>query len=166
MTLAFAHAILRGSDLTNARDGVIMIARLLFSVLLAFATPALAEDAAKTPANEPAKAPPMAELMRLPAYIYAWQGMMAGETPPKWVTTFGATLDGPPTPTIPVPLDGETYTLGFTCKPNDCEANQLYVLFAPQGRDAWGMLAAGNGISWLGRPDKRIQDAITGALRK
>ncbi|ODS00466.1 hypothetical protein AUC69_00985 [Methyloceanibacter superfactus] len=92
--------------------------------------------------------------------------MLAGETPPEWVTTFGATLDGPPTPTIPVPLDGETYTLGFTCKANDCEANQLYVLFAPQARDAWGMLASPEGISWLGRPNKRIQDAITDALRK
>ncbi|HUU66541.1 MAG TPA: Ivy family c-type lysozyme inhibitor [Methyloceanibacter sp.] len=147
-----------------------MIARLLFAVLLAFAAPALAQnapiDAAKAPAEDPAKAPPMADLMRLPAYIYAWQGMVVGETPPQWVTDFGATLDGPPTPTIPVPLDGETYTLGFTCKPNDCEANQLYVLFAPQGRDAWGMLANADSISWLGKPDKRIQDAITEALRK
>jgi hypothetical protein len=135
-----------------------MLARFLFAVLLL--SPALA------PALAADKGPVMAELMKQPAYIYAWQGMMAGEMPPPWVTAFGATLDGPPTPTIPVPLDGETYTLGFTCKPNDCEANQLYVLFAPQGRDAWGMLAAGDGISWLGQPDQRIQDAITGALRK
>jgi hypothetical protein len=149
-----------------------MIARLLFAVLLAFAAPALAQstptDTAKDgPAGTtPAKAPSMGELMRLPAYVYAWQGMLVGETPPAWVTEFGATLDGPPTPTIPVPLDGETYTLGFTCKANDCEVNQLYVLFAPDGRDAWGMLAGPDGVSWLGRPDKRIQDAITGALRK
>ena len=150
-----------------------MIARLLFAVLLAFAAPALAQnapqdtptDAAAAPAAPPAS-PPMAELLKLPAYIYAWQGMVAGETPPQWVTEFGANLDGPPVPTIPVPLDGEIYTLGFTCKPNDCEANQLYVLFAPQARDAWGMLAADGGVSWLGRPDKRIQDAVTSALRK
>jgi len=135
-----------------------MLVRLSLLLLLVTLTPALAADAPKGPA--------MGKLMKLPAYIYAWQGMMSGETPPPWVTEFGATLDGPPTPTIPVPLDGETYTLGFTCKANDCEANQLYVLFAPEGRDAWGMLAAGDGISWLGRPDKRIQDAITAALRK
>ena len=139
-----------------------MIARLLFAVLLAFAAPALAQN---TP-TDTTKAPPMGELLRLPAYVYAWQGMLVGETPPAWVTEFGATLDGPPTPTIPVPLDGETYTLGFTCKANDCEVNQLYVLFAPDGRDAWGMLAGPDGVSWLGRPDKRIQNAITGALRK
>ncbi|MGB6909686.1 MAG: Ivy family c-type lysozyme inhibitor [Methyloceanibacter sp.] len=135
-----------------------MLVRLLLLLLLVTLTPALAADGPKGPA--------MGELMKQPAYIYAWQGMVAGETPPQWVTEFGATLGGPPTPTIPVPLDGETYTLGFTCKANDCEANQLYVLFAPEGRDAWGMLAAGDGISWLGRPDKRIQDAITEALRK
>ncbi|ODS00465.1 hypothetical protein AUC69_00980 [Methyloceanibacter superfactus] len=62
MTLAFAHAILRGLTSNDAHDGVTMIARLLFAVLLAFAAPALAEDA---PAAGPAKAPPMAELMRL-----------------------------------------------------------------------------------------------------
>ena len=54
-----------------------------------------------------------------------------------------------------------------TCKPNACENNQLYVLFAPEGRDAWGMLATPEtGVTWLGRPDQRIQDAITHALRK
>ena len=63
--------------------------------------------------------------------------------------------------------DREVYTLGFTCKPNDCENNQLYVLFAPEGRDAWAMLATpATGVTWLGRPDQRIQDAITSVLRK
>jgi hypothetical protein len=93
--------------------------------------------------------------------------MAAAETPPHGITDYSAPLDGPPVPTIAVPLDGEIYTLGFTCKPNECETNQLYVLFAPEGRDAWAMLAMpGAGMTWLGRPSERIQDAITGALRK
>jgi len=133
-----------------------MLLRFLLAVLLVAAAPALAED----------KGPAMGELLKQPAYIYAWQGMVAGETPPQWVKDYAATLDGPPVPTITVPLDGETYTFGFTCKANDCETNQLYVLFAPEGRDAWGMLGSADGISWLGSPDQRIQDAITNALRK
>ena len=137
-----------------------MLLRFLLAVLLVAAAPALAADSVQN------KGPVLGELMKLPAFIYAWQGMVAGETPPQWVKDYTATLDGPPVPTIAVPLDGEIYTLGFTCKPNECEANQLYVLFAPDGRDAWGMLGTPDGISWLGRPDQRIQDAITNALRK
>ncbi len=109
---------------------------------------------------------PMANLLTQQAYVYAWETMMAGEATPVWVHEYADTLDGPPTPVIPVELDGETYLLGFTCKPNECEENQLYVLFAPGGRDAWGLLAAPPAISWLGKPNQRIQDALTGALRK
>jgi hypothetical protein len=141
-----------------------MIARLFFALVLAvLVTRASAQEASP----RTAKGPPLGQLLKLPKYIYAWQGMMAGETPPEWVKQYSLTHDGPPTPTIPVALNGEIYTLGFTCKPNACEKNQLYVLFAPEGRDAWGMLATEQtGIAWFGRPDQRIQDAITGALRK
>ncbi|MEZ5827934.1 MAG: Ivy family c-type lysozyme inhibitor [Hyphomicrobiales bacterium] len=135
-----------------------MLARLLCLVLLTWSLPVLAAEGTEGPS--------MGELLKLPVYIYAWQGMMAGETPPEWVKQFTATLDGPPTPSIPVPLDGEIYTLGFTCKPGDCEANQLYVLFAPEGRDAWGLLASPDGITWLGQPADRIQKALLGALRR
>lgn len=140
---------------------------LLLALSLLTLAPALAQEQATAPAGEPSKGPVLGDLLKAPKYIYAWQTMMAGETPPEWVRSYTATHDGPPTPTIAVPLSGESYTLGFTCKPNDCEDNQLYVLFAPEGRDAWALLASpGAGISWLGKPDQRIQDAITGALRK
>jgi hypothetical protein len=145
-----------------------MLARPVFAFLLAvlLTAPAMSQETAKPPAAE-GKGPVLGELMKVPKYIYAWQLMVSGETPPEWVKEYTATLDGPPVPTIPVPLNGEIYTLGFTCKPNDCENNQLFVLFAPEGRDAWAMLAMpATGITWLGRPDQRIQDAITGALRK
>jgi len=146
-----------------------MLARILLALLLVSSAPALAAEGTKepsVPATQVAKGPVMGDLLQLPKYIYAWQGMMAGETPPQWVKDYALTLDGPPVPTIPVPLDGEIYTLGFTCKPNDCETHQLFVLFAPEGRDAWGLLASPGGVSWLGKPDERIQKAIDGALRK
>ncbi|MHA1134397.1 MAG: Ivy family c-type lysozyme inhibitor [Alphaproteobacteria bacterium] len=128
---------------------------LLTSLLLA-AAPARAQDTGK----------PMANLLKQPAYVSAWKTMMAGAAAPFWIHEYAKTLDGPPTPVLPVELFGETYLLGFTCKPNACEGNQLFVLFAPGGRDAWGMLAAAPAISWLGRPSQHIKDAITGALRK
>lgn len=133
-----------------------MLARLILSLLLVLSLPASAAETG----------PLLAALMKQPSYAYAWDGMMAGETPPPWVADYAKTLDGPPVPTIPVPLDGETYTLGFICKANDCEDNQLYVLFAPEARDAWGLLVSVDGVSWLGRPDERIQTAIKSGLRR
>ena len=140
-----------------------MLSRTLTALFLLAASPALAQG---TEAPEAQMGPLLGEMMKLPKYIYAWQGMMSGETPPQWVKDYATTLDGPPVPTIPAPLDGEIYTLGFTCKPNECEENQLYILFAPEGRDAWAMLVAPSGVSWLGQPDERIQKAITSGLRK
>jgi hypothetical protein len=40
------------------------------------------------------------------------------------------------------------------------------VLFAPEGRDAWGLLATPAGYTWLGRPSDRVKDAINSSLRK
>ncbi|MGH6736883.1 MAG: Ivy family c-type lysozyme inhibitor [Methyloceanibacter sp.] len=153
-----------------------MLARSLLVLLLAAAAPALAEEPPKepVPAGEQAKAPEaaaekpkgpvLAELMKQSGYVYAWQSMVAGETLPQWVGDYVKTLDGPPIPTISVPLDGETYTLGFTCKANACETDQLYVLFGPGARDAWGLLVGGGGLIWLGKPDERIQQAILSVL--
>jgi hypothetical protein len=68
--------------------------------------------------------------------------MLAGEAEPvpDWLKTYTATLEGPPTPSIDVPVGSETYALAFTCKPNECEDHQLFVLFAPAGRHVWGLL--------------------------
>ena len=145
-----------------------MISRLLLVLLLLPGSPALAQSAAQELAKAQAQAqgPVLADLLKNSAYASAWRIMLAGEDVPFWVHEYGKTRDGPPTPSIPVPLLGETYTLGFTCKPNDCENNQLYVLFAPDGRDAWALLASIDGITWLGKPEEPIQDAITGALRR
>jgi hypothetical protein len=134
-----------------------MLARLIPVLLLLLAAPAFAADD---------KGPLLSDLMKQKGYVYAWDSMLSGETPPSWIGDYAKTLDGPPVPTIPVPLDGETYTLGFICKANDCEDNQLYVLFAPGQRDAWGLLASDGKITWLGRPGERIQDAIRSGLRR
>ncbi|MEM7191706.1 MAG: Ivy family c-type lysozyme inhibitor [Pseudomonadota bacterium] len=120
-------------------------------------------------AQEPAgtTGPGLAELLKKPAYSKAWQSMLPGDTLPGWLAEYSATLDGPPVPTIPVDVDGRPHMLGFTCKPNGCEENQLYVLFTPDGAKAWALMVSENtGIVWLGDPDDKIQAAIKGALKK
>ena len=104
--------------------------------------------------------PYLFDLMKQPTYRAAWIGMLAGATAPEWVDTFAKTLDGPATPSIEVLVGDASYTLGFTCKPNDCAENQLYVLFSGGGAKAWGLLIIGKEVKWLGAPDQTIQEAI------
>jgi hypothetical protein len=135
-----------------------MLARLFLAVFIAGAAPALAQ-------NDP-NAPYLFDLMKQPAYLAAWKGMVAGETVPPWVVTFEKTLNGTATPSKQVPVGGEPYTLAWVCKPHDCGDNQLYVLFAPGARQAWGLLvSAGNKRRWLGKPDAAVQAATLSGVQ-
>lgn len=133
---------------------------LLLALLLFVSSPAIAQEPG-------GPGPVLGDLLKKPAYFAAWQALVAREAQLDWIIEYTATLNGPPVPNIPVPIDGQTYTLGFTCKPNECGDNQLYVLFAPDGSKAWGLMAtAQTGIVWLGYPDDRIQGAINGVLKQ
>jgi hypothetical protein len=104
------------------------------------------------------------ELMKLPNYLAAYKAMVGGVTVPDWVNGFATTLDGPPMSSVDLLAGGKIYTLGFTCKPNACGDNQLYVLFAPDATQAWGLLIQSGLQSWLGNPDPTIQQAILSRL--
>lgn len=133
---------------------------LLLALMLFMSSPAFTQEA-------DGGAPGLGDLLKQPTYFAAWQAMIGTETPPDWVTEYTATLNGPPVPNIPVAIDNKSYTLGFTCKPNECGDNQLYALFAPNGSKAWALMAtAETGIVWLGYPDDRVRAAIKGALKK
>jgi len=133
-----------------------MLARVLFVLLLA--TSGVAAFAQDT------KGPILGDLMKLPTYRAAWLSMLAGTTVPPWVEDYAKTLDGPATPSLAVPVGDDAYTLGFTCQPNGCGDNQLYVLFSPSGAKAWGLLLTGQEKTWLGSPDQSIRDAVLSAL--
>jgi hypothetical protein len=78
--------------------------------------------------------------------------MLAGESLPEWVSHYAKIFDGLATPSKSViPLGSKTH---------DCGGNELYVLFAPGGKLAWGLLSNGGEESWLGYPDAAIQAAI------
>ena len=124
----------------------------------------LATSSVQALAVDAPKGPVLAELMKQPANRAAWYGMFAGETPPQWVDDYAKNLDGPPTPSIALEANGQTYTLAFTCKPNACGDNQLFVLFSPGGAKAWGLLVTGNEKTWFGAPDQTIQDAILSGI--
>jgi hypothetical protein len=134
-----------------------MLARLFLAVFIAGAAPALAQ-------NDP-NAPYLFDLMKQPTYLAAWKGMVAGETVPPWVTTFGKTLNGTGTPVTQVSVGGVPYTLAWVCKPHDCGGNEVYVLFAPGGGQAWGLSISGGKRRWLGKPNAAIQAAILSGVQ-
>lgn len=149
--------------------------RLCFIFLL-FLTTSAATTLAQEPgapaqtspaAAEQPKGPPLADLMKLQNYHDAWEAMLRGETVPvpDWVTGYAATLDSPPIPSFGVMVGSQAYTFAYTCKPNDCENHQLFVLFAPDGRHAWALLLTVSGDPrWLGNPDDDIKGAIGSSI--
>ena len=157
-------------------SGLLLMLRFCFIVLLlctASAAVTVAQEPNPTAQESPAaaaetpKGPPLADLMKLQTYREAWEAMLRAETlpVPDWVTGYAATLDSPPIPSFGVLVGSQAYTMAFTCKPNDCENHQLFVLFAPEGRHAWALLlTAGGEPRWLGNPDDDIKGAIRSGI--
>jgi hypothetical protein len=127
-----------------------IIRRLIFAVLLLAAPVANAID----------KDPYLFDMLKEPSYLAAWNAMLSGERVPAWVANYAKSFDGPSNPSKTVTIGGKAYLLGYVCKAHDCGDNQLHVLFAPAGKQAWGLLLTGEKRSWLGKPDAVIQTAI------
>lgn len=128
-----------------------MIGRVLVLLaLLGGGAPALAADGG----------PPLVELMIRPNYLTAYKKMLGTTPVAEWVIDFAKTLDGPPIPSADLFAGGTIFTLAFTCKPNECDNHQLFVLFTGDGSQAWGLLVEGGQQSWLGDPNDKIKEAI------
>lgn len=129
----------------------------VFAVLLLAAPHAIAQDGA---------APYLLDLMKKPAYRKAWAGMVKGETVPLWISKFGVTYSATGAPVEAVAVRGEPYTLAWICEPHNCGDSQAYVLFAPEARQAWGLLITqGNKRQWLGNPDDAVKAAIESGVQ-
>ena len=128
-------------------------ATLLLAIVLAtlsISRAALADD------------PYLFDLLKEPAYRGAWDAMLKGEkNVPKWIVTFSKTYDGVASPATPIDVAGKSDLITSVCKPHDCGDNQLYVLFAPDGAKAWGMLVeGGDQTRWFGGPSDAEQTAL------
>jgi Inhibitor of vertebrate lysozyme (Ivy) len=109
--------------------------------------------------------PYLFNLLKEKPYRAAWTLMFKGETNvPSWVLTFAKTYDGVSAPSKAVEVDGQSDLVAWVCKPHDCGGNELYVLFAPGGAEAWGMLLEGEGNPrWLGKPSDAVKAVLTKA---
>jgi hypothetical protein len=129
-----------------------MLTRVLLAIVLLGAAPAMAQ------APEERYLPDLME--QQPAYLTARKKMVAGEKLPAWVNTFTKTQGAVAAPVKTITVAGRSYTLGWICKPHDCGGNEVYALFDPEARQAWGLLISDGKRRWLGKPDAAVQAAI------
>ena len=98
--------------------------------------------------------PYLPDLIKQPAYLASWKAMIAGENLPAWVNTENNSRGRP-----------SLYAC-WICKPHDCGGNEVYALFAPDARQAWGLLIIdGTKQQWLGEPDDAVKAAILSGVQ-
>ena len=138
--------------LFNTRGFPMRVTKLLVGLLVAavLSGVALADD------------PYLFDLLKQQTYRNAWNAMFSGEKNiPKWITTFAETYDGVASPAKPVDVGGQADLLSSVCKPHDCGGNELYVLFAPAGAQAWAMLIEGEeNPRWFGAPNEAAKAVL------
>lgn len=133
------------------------------------ALPASAQQAAPDAAPE---WPTLAALGQDAALTAAYDAMMAGRVAPDWLTGGGVQ-----SPTRQVGFDGATWLAMTSCKPHDCAAHRIAVVYDPQAQVMLGVLSqssaddSGQQLEWLNPKGGQTIDgrtilfaALTGSL--
>jgi hypothetical protein len=81
--------------------------------------------------------PYLYDLMKQEAYVTAWKTMLGPDVVPDRVKTYADTLDGPATPSITVPVGGDSYTLNLPARPMIAAATSS-MCCSHRGRDRLG----------------------------
>lgn len=107
------------------------------------------------------------EVLGRPAHRKAWQAMLAGEHKlDPWLAGYARRRNGTTTPASVVQLDQVQYELHGVCELHNCEANRFYVLFAPDGRRAWGYQVRDDRQErFFGKPGPALKEVLRAAAR-
>jgi hypothetical protein len=106
------------------------------------------------------------DLLKQQPYLESWNAMLSHERVEPWLSRYAKSKDGPASPSKSINLDGEAYLLTNVCKTHDCGDNMFYVVFAPHGTHAWGLLLTNqSNEKWVGNPSGRIRDVLKGATK-
>jgi len=106
-----------------------------------------------------------------PAYRASWQAMFKGEkNVAPWYAKMDNNYQSNANRCKPTTIDGIEYEVHTLCKKHDCGDNNFIVFFAPEGRQAWGVLlltAYGpkgdltkSSERFFGKPDQKMKDAL------
>ena len=105
------------------------------------------------------------DLLAKPEYSKSWNALIQNErSVDAWLAKYGKTKNGPTSPGRTVKLNDGSYILNMVCKAHDCGDNKFYVLFSPNGTEAWGLLVT-NGTTerFFGKPDEERKIALQAA---
>jgi hypothetical protein len=103
------------------------------------------------------------------AYLNALTTLLegAGRLPAWTHQLLKTTGDYVGNPAVYSTVDGTKYELFYNCMAHDCYNNELEVMFAPNGAQAWGALVVdGKAVFYLGGPSPAQQTALKAALEQ
>jgi hypothetical protein len=111
----------------------------------------------------------LTDAIKSPSYIRALTKLLGDSAGlPNWTQQLLKTSgDYVGTPAAFATVAGAKYELFHACKAHDCTGNELEVMFAPNGAQAWGALIDnGKPLSYLGAPSPAQQSALKTALQQ
>lgn len=106
--------------------------------------------------------PYLFELLNKPNYLEAWNAMIASErNVDAWLVKYAKSKNGVATPGKSMQLNGKSYLINTVCKPHACGDNQFFVVFAPEGTKAWGLLLKDEKLErFFGTPDSELKTIL------
>lgn len=112
--------------------------------------------------DEAVAEPYLFELLDNPNYLKAWHTIFDSEKNiDAWLARYAKSKNGVATPGKSIQLKGERYLINTVCKPHACGDNQFFVLFAPEGAKAWGLLLKDEKIErFFGAPDNALKTIL------
>ena len=107
------------------------------------------------------------DVLKQPPYRAAFDALIARQNLPGWIGVFARTGNGVAVPATYAMIQGTRYQLNHVCKPHDCAGNELEIMFAPNGAQAWGaVIDGGKPVRFLGDPNPAQAKALSAAMRE
>jgi len=102
------------------------------------------------------------DLLKRSVFLKSWLALFSSEKDvPSWLAEYGKTKDGVVSPGGKITFGSQRYVVATVCKAHDCGNNQFYVLFAEDGKRAWGLLLLDEQRErFFNQPDTEKQKAL------
>ncbi len=110
----------------------------------------------------------LSDVLARPGYLKSWNALLRAEKQlDPWLAQYARTRNGPTAPGVAVTLGGTRFQIHNVCKAHDCGDNRFFVLFAPDGARAWGLLLSKDRDErFFGNPDEVKKEALQTAARE
>jgi hypothetical protein len=110
--------------------------------------------------------PYLFDVIKKPAYAQTLRSLLdqAGNLP-SWTREVRKSKGNyVASPAIHAAINGTAYEVFHACEPHECPDDQLAIMFAPNGTQAWGVLLQEGAISYFGTPSDAQQAVLKKAL--